>query len=180
MKEEWRDIKGYEGYYQVSNMGRVCALPRQVYDKNGHIKRLRFRILATKLSSGLYPRASLSKDNNLDVRTVHKLVAEAFLPAPIDSTYVIDHINRRREDNRAVNLRWVSLSENYANSEYARQQSSRFRGVTLDKKDAHWVAQIGFNQSIRRLGRFNSEIEAARAYDAFCIEHKLDRVLNYA
>lgn len=180
MKEEWRDIKGYEGYYQVSNMGRVCALPRQVYDKNGRIKRLRFRILATKLSSGAYPRAGLSKDNIVNICMVHTLVANAFLPAPSSSSYVIDHINRRRDDNRAENLRWVSVSENYANSEYARLQSSRFRGVTLDKKCERWVAQIGFNRSIHRLGRFKSEIDAARAYDAFCIEHKLDRVLNHA
>ena len=99
MEEIWKDIKGYEGIYQVSNFGNVrrVKMLKQYYDE----------------SKG-YNVVCLSKNGNSKVVKVHQLVAKAFIPNP-DNKSCIDHINTDRTDNRVENLRWVSIKENMNN-----------------------------------------------------------------
>ena len=98
--EIWAAIKGYEGLYQVSNYGRVRSLN---YNRTGEV-----RVIATPLNKGTgYVYCCLSKGGNQKCATVHRLVAEAFLPNP-NGYEQIDHRNNQKTDNRAVNLRWVS------------------------------------------------------------------------
>lgn len=104
--EEWRDIQGYEGMYQVSNLGRVKSLPRTVTfpdDRKSYIRKE--RILKPWIEGGGYPQISLCKNNKVKNVRVHVLVATAFLGhIPNGSTLVVDHINENREDNRVENL----------------------------------------------------------------------------
>lgn len=100
--EEWRDVKGFEGLYQVSNLGRVKGLKSGV-------------ILSTKRKDGNgYPQSSLWKDGKATPIDNHILVARAFLQNP-DNKPCIDHINGNKEDNRVENLRFVTYKENMAN-----------------------------------------------------------------
>lgn len=115
--EEWVDINGYEGLYQVSNFGRVRSLDRCVKTKikhNNYAKR-KGKILKTIPHHNGYLFVSLSNGNKSKLYAVHRLVAEAFIPNN-DNKPQIDHINTITNDNNVNNLRWVTASENSQNS----------------------------------------------------------------
>jgi len=83
-------------------------------------------------------------------------------------TLEVDHINRDKLDNRRDNLRLCLRSQNNAASRRKGGKYSKFRGVTYDpsrKGTKKWIAQIGFNNKMRRIGYFYSPEDAARAYD---------------
>lgn len=101
--EFWKDIKGYEGLYQVSNVGQVRSLPR--YGMKG-------KILKPALTHDGYLRVCLCKENKKKNFSVHRLVAAAFLPNE-EELPEVDHINNDKTDNRVANLQWISSVENY-------------------------------------------------------------------
>ena len=104
--ENWKDIEGYEGLYQVSNIGRVKRLVGFKCNVERFLK-------GSKDKDG-YILMYLSKDGNAKMHKLHRIVAEAFVPNP-DNKPEIDHINTDRTDNRAENLRWVTRKENANN-----------------------------------------------------------------
>ena len=122
MKEIWKDIKGYEGIYQVSNLGRVKSLDR--IDSNNHP--LKGVILKPYISNSGYLLVGLYKQQKRDRKLLHRLVAEAFIPNP-DNKPEIDHINTIKIDNTVclnedgsinyekTNLRWTTRKENINN-----------------------------------------------------------------
>lgn len=117
--EEWRDIKGYEGLYQVSNMGRVKSLAR-LDSKNRKVKE---RIRKQRISNVGYPCVSLYDKKGASILWyVHVLVLSTFVPN-IDNKPCIDHINTIRTDNILSNLRWVTYSENCNNPITKRRMS---------------------------------------------------------
>lgn len=112
--EIWKDIKGYEGLYQVSNMGRVKSLERVVFRGNGHGKRILDEKILKLSSIHGYLIAFLFNGSKRKNYRVHRLVAQAFIPNP-ENKPEIDHINTIRTDNRVENLRWVTKKENILN-----------------------------------------------------------------
>lgn len=107
--EVWKDVVGYEGLYQVSNLGRIKSLPKRKGKGNGYIKGE--EVLTARVENYGYARVVLSKDGTKKKYQVHRLVAEAFVPNP-DNKNQVNHINCNKADNRAVNLEWCSGSEN--------------------------------------------------------------------
>jgi hypothetical protein len=79
---------------------------------------------------------------------------------------IIDHRNRNTFDNRRDNLREATRSENVSNRAKRKNTSSQYRGVTKDKRCGRYDGQITYKGKRIRLGRFDNEIDAARAYDA--------------
>ena len=110
--ETWRDIKGYEGRYQVSNMGRVKSLSREVASKNGSKQYRKERILKPRSNGKGYLRVSLCKSSSETKDFyIHRLVCEAFHENPMNRPDV-NHINEDKSDNRACNLEWVTRKGN--------------------------------------------------------------------
>ena len=107
MEEEiWKPIKEFEGYYEVSNIGRVRSLN---YKRTGKEK-----ILKNIEDYKGYLEVGLTKNGKRKQFKVHRLVAEAFIPNP-ENKPCIDHINTVKSDNRVENLRWVTYKENSNN-----------------------------------------------------------------
>ena len=98
--EEWRDVEGYGGKYQVSNLARVRSLYK------GKTKLIKPDIIHTG-----YLRVTLYKDGKTKNHYVHVLVAKAFIPNP-EGKRQVNHINGDKADNRVENLEWLTPSEN--------------------------------------------------------------------
>ena len=154
--EEFRDVKNYEGMYQVSNLGNVKSLPNK--------RRFSERILNPSRNSGGYLIVGLSKDNKAITKTIHQLVAESFLNHErCGYELVVNHINHDRQDNRPENLEIVSNREN-TNRKHLRS-SSKYTGVSWQKSANKWRVMIRFNGKQRYLGLFTDELEASKAYE---------------
>lgn len=98
MTERWKDIPGYEGFYQVSDLGRVRRT------KSG-------RVLKPHYNGHGYIQALLSKRGERKHKAVHRLVASAFIPNP-EGKPQINHKNGVKSDNTVSNLEWCTASEN--------------------------------------------------------------------
>jgi hypothetical protein len=113
--EEWRSVKGYEGSYQVSNLGRIRSVDRVSVNKFGWERRLKGAILKQVVSQSGYYRVSLSCGNRIVNKTVHKLIAEAFIEN-IDNKSQVNHIDSNKLNNQINNLEWCTQSENTQHS----------------------------------------------------------------
>lgn len=107
MKEQWMPIKGYEGLYEVSNLGRVRSFDR--IDKIGRLHK--GRILKDAKDGGGYPFVGLFKDGVCSKRKVHHLVAEAFL-GERPNGYEVNHKDENKTNNCCNNLEYVTRKEN--------------------------------------------------------------------
>lgn len=107
MQEVWKDIKGYEGYYQISNLGRVKSLPRKY--KNRIVKDEIIKV-PSKLPKG-YLRVGLYKEGTTKYFYIHRLVAETFLNK-IKGKDFVNHKDCNPTNNKVNNLEWCTLIEN--------------------------------------------------------------------
>lgn len=109
--EEWRPIKGYEGLYEVSNLGNVRSLDRYIETEKGK-RFIKGKMRKSFISHAGYRMLSLCSKKYL----VHRLVADAFCENTDSERFnVVDHINTDTLDNRAENLRWCDTAGNLAN-----------------------------------------------------------------
>jgi len=146
MKEIWKDIKGYEGIYQVSNLGRIKSLEREIPWNRwpGFRVILNEKILKPGLCRG-YSRVTLSKNKQKNEFQVHRLVLEAFVE-PCQDGLEANHKNFDRSDNRVENLEWVTRSENIKHSfRYGRnnQKGSKNGYAKLEEKDVLKIREFG-------------------------------------
>lgn len=109
-EEVWKPIKGYEGYYEVSTFGRVRSLDRITKRKDGALVKKKGRVLKHGTARG-YHVVRLMAEGNDNMRYVHRLVAEMFIPNPLNKPEV-NHISENKDDNSVWNLEWVTRSEN--------------------------------------------------------------------
>ena len=114
--EIWKDIEGYEGLYQVSNIGRVKSMNR-IVNNNGGTDYREERVLKQEIDRGGYIQTHLSKDGKVKTHKVHRLVAKAF-PEICGKWFEgceIDHIDGVKNNNKATNLKICAKSENMRN-----------------------------------------------------------------
>jgi hypothetical protein len=115
VKEKWEPIVGYEGFYEVSNWGRIRSVPRVIFTvnrKNASYKRIiKGGLLKLNTKWSGYPRVKLTRNSEYTKHSVHRLVAEAFLPNP-DNKPCVNHKNGIRTDNYYHNLEWATYQEN--------------------------------------------------------------------
>lgn len=113
MEEIWKDIKGYEGLYQISNLGRLRSLDRYVrHKKIKSLRLLKGKIMSPTISNSTgYLVSTLYNKGKGKQVTIHRLVAETFIPNP-ENKPEVNHINGIRDDDRVENFEWVNRSEN--------------------------------------------------------------------
>lgn len=150
--EIWKDVVGYEGLYQVSNLGRVKSLPKY--------NALSDRILKQN-KSGLYYAVALYKNKISKTVVVHRLVASAFLGK---SNFHVDHIDGNRFNNRIENIRYCTPRENIV---YLNQRISK-SGFPVGVRFTYglWEARIFINKKRITIGKYKTMQEAAIAYSA--------------
>ena len=169
MQEEWRDIKGYEGFYMVSSEGRIKSLSRVA--SNG--RRIEERILKPRNNGYGYLVVDLCKDRQPRTITVHRLVATAFLDNPKNLPQ-INHIDENKANNNVSNLEWCNRKYNCnygtRNERFAKAQSKPVLGTSLDGK-----SYLYFNSTIdaERLGGFKQSAISA------CCRGKLKQHKGY-
>jgi HNH endonuclease/NUMOD4 motif len=153
-KEIWKDVVGYEGLYQVSNLGNVKYLNK---------------LKKQSINASGYLVTALTKNNKQKITYIHKIVAEAFLDKKYrKNKLVIDHINDNKLDNRVENLQIVTQRYNAYKTQG--KYSSDYKGVSVliinngYKTYIYYRAKIFINKKDVVLGNFKTEIEAHNAY----------------
>jgi ribosomal protein L22 len=164
-KEIWKPIEGYEGIYEISSFGRV----KSFYGK----KNIFGRILNPNLNKYGYPIVRLCKDKKAETTTIHRLVATAFLNYKYDRVNsVINHIDGNKTNNNLSNLEIVTQRKNLSTC-FRRDRNrltSKFPGVSFDRTNKKWMAVIAIKRKHIFQKRFDSELEAAAAYQSKLIE----------
>ncbi len=106
MSETWKPIDGYEGFYEVSNMGRVRSLPRTIGNKNR-----KGVVLKPNITPYGYQQVLLCKNGMRKQHKIHRLVANAFIPNP-NNYPVINHKDWDTSNNSVDNLEWCDIRYN--------------------------------------------------------------------
>jgi len=167
IKELWKDIEGFEGYYRISNYGRVESLQRRVKRVRKGVTDfylLKGGIMTPSIGSHGYLAITPRKGNVKYGFTIHQLVAKAFLKN-LFKYRTVNHIDRNITNNFYLNLEWCSDRENITYAFYKRNKSSRYTGVSYDKTNDKWLG-YAYNKGklILKSKRYNTELEARNAY----------------
>lgn len=181
MQEVWKDIAGYEGMYQVSNLGNVRSLDRVVEVKNQTSRFVKGKEKRQTVGNHGYCVVYLYKDNKLQTETVHRLVAEAFLANPKNKE-TVNHIDGNKKNNCVENLEWSSYTENNAHARLQglnkteniakgmrnpifmnKNNTSGRKGVYFEKRTGKWMAYITVNKKMIYLGRYDNKEDAIKA-----------------
>lgn len=110
MAEQWKPIKDYENFYEISNLGRVRSLDRIVCRVNGNYFKKEKNLKLKRLTNG-YFGVGLCKNNEIKYCMIHRLVAEAFIPNP-DNLPCVNHKDENKSNNCVDNLEWCTYSYN--------------------------------------------------------------------
>lgn len=181
MEEVWRDIQGYEGLYQVSNLGRVRSLDRWVDRTNQPGYFLQGKILKPRTGKNGYKYVVLCSRCEHRTFTIHRLVALAFVSNP-NGFNVVNHIDGNKTNNAVDNIEWCSYSENTLHAikeglfkpeksantmrsqlRQNKNNTSGTKGVYFNKKLRKWQAYIRVNYKMIYLGVYENKEDAIKA-----------------
>lgn len=183
--EIWVDIPNKP--YQVSNLGRVRRNPLTF--KTGR----RTDEIRPYLNNKGYKCVHFWINGKMSGAQLHRLIAEAFIPNP-DNKPEVNHIDGNPLNNSIENLEWVTHAENiqhaYRNNLFKKDRSlmnlgkkrknasSSFKGVSWSEERKKWCVNFGFRNKRYAVGRFNTEIEAAKAYDKFITDNNIQELMH--
>lgn len=162
MEEIWKDIKGYEGLYQVSNLGRVKSLQHERNNGkgfcvvNGRILK-QSRNFSKRHNELMYPYVSFHNKSNVSSKKifVHRLVAESFLPNP-NNYPCINHKDEDKANNNVNNLEWCTYK-------YNNKYGTRLEKANNTKQIKGICKKVGeFNDEMLLINEYNSITEAAK------------------
>lgn len=175
--EIWKDITGYEGYFQVSNLGNFRSLDRRIKYKDSGTRLYPGKPLLKETILDGYQRIVLMKEATKKRFMCHRIVAQEFIPNPENKPFV-NHINGNKSDNRVENLEWCTQSENELHS--FRNLGNTMAGKTFPKRIKcietnmvfpsmlQTVAWIGNNSCIEGLKK---AINAGRKYHDYTFNY---------
>lgn len=124
MEEIWKEVEGFEGYYEVSNLGRFRSMDRIVEFKDGRKHFYKSKMLQGSISSYGYIEVKLCRNNKAISIGLHRLVAKTFIPRDDYDELEVNHINYDRSDNRVENLEWITHKDNVHHS----SDKGRYKG----------------------------------------------------
>ena len=151
--EKWKPIPGFNGAYEVSNLGNVRSIDRIVQRKDGYLMRFKGKTLTPRANADGYLNLQLSDRDNPKTVRIHRLVAEAFIPNP-DLLPEVNHKDEDKTNNAASNLEWCSHGYN---SRYGT------RGARISKKHSKPVEAYAPGESHASI-RFDSISHAAEYF----------------
>jgi len=161
--EIWKEVKGYEDSYEVSDFGRVRSINRYVNNRHGGLSLKVGKILIQHASLSGRLHVGLSKNSKSKSIDVHKLVALAFLDhTPCGNDLVIDHIDHNHLNNNLSNLQLITHRENTTKDRNVKK--GRLTGAFYLKNGGKWQSKIYINGNQEYLGTFTTELEAHNAY----------------
>lgn len=135
--EIWKDVKGFEGLYQVSNLGRIKSLDRIIVDKKGFSRKIKGAIRKQTITNGGYKEVILYSGDNQKTALVHRLVGEAFIPN-VSNLPQINHKDENKGNNTVDNLEWCTndYNHNYGTAKYriAEKNKKKVYQYSLDGK----------------------------------------------
>ena len=152
MKQIWKDIKGYEGLYQISNLGNVYSI------KNN-------KLLKLHISHKGYVVVCLYKNKKQHTQQIHRLIAQAFIPNP-NNYPQINHIDGNKKNNQINNLEWCTQSYNIKEA-YRLGLMPRTRKSSFTKGH-HKNVTISINQYDLQenfIKKWNSIVEASYQFN---------------
>ena len=161
--ETFKQIPGYEGLYEVSDLGNVRSLSRSWKNSTGGMVTTKLKILKPLISNG-YISYALCKNNVVKRIGAQRIVYNAFYG--IKDKMVIDHIDGNPLNNNLDNLRMCTSRQNvsFENVKRKRKKYSQYIGVTFNNKK--WIAYITIKNKCINLGSYNNEFDAHLAYQS--------------
>lgn len=173
--EIWKPVDGYEGIYEVSNIGRVKSLPKTIIIKQPKAIRI-FQSRLFKKSVNRYGYIIVSLHLNLKIKQfkVHRLVAKAFIPNPDNKPYV-NHIDGDKQNNHVTNLEWCTAQENSIHA----VRNGLLRNSSL-KGDLHNSLKLKFKQvqEIRELRNAGMELKHIASKYGISVDYT-SKLVNY-
>lgn len=180
--EQWKPIKGWEGLYEISNIGNVKSLERNFTDSLGRNKILPEKLLSIHFNKKTrYQRVNLSANGKVVTRDVHRLVAEAFIPNPKNFPY-INHKDENRRNNAVDNLEWCTPSYNITyHDAHIRGQLTRMKKFKPKKIIQYDITgkqiqifNCGVNELCRRIGRGVKECLSGKCKTAYGMVYRYE------
>ena len=160
-REIWKDMEGYEGLYQVSNLGRVKRLKGKYISTQ--------RILKLRVGTRGYLYVQLCKKGQRKYYTIHRLVAQAFLPNPENKPQV-NHIDEDKTNNIISNLEWVTAKENNHHGTRIERTSHKIKAIDIANGEYNIYCSI--RDCSRKLGLSQGNI-------CQCLKGKLRQTGGY-
>jgi len=160
MTEVWKDIQGYEGIYQVSNLGNVRSLDR-IEKWYGSERPRKGRVMATKLDKNCYLVVGLRNGTCQKLKRVHRLVAEAFIPNP-NNLPEVNHKDENKANNAVSNLEWCNTNYNvrYGTGIERRSRQKRKKVIQCDLNCAKIREFDSITEAAKSINKGTSRISA--------------------
>lgn len=156
-KEEWKSILGYDGYFEVSNYGRIRSLPREIQKSDGTLQRVQGQELrpfirdSSKISTVKHYRIALRLNGVQKKYFVHRLVAAAFIRPPKEGE-IVNHIDNNGLNNYYKNLEWCTHKENVAHC-HKQNRQNREKVLEAQAKTVASIKQKKMNRELARVGK---------------------------
>lgn len=169
MQEIWKPIKGYEGIYEVSNLGVVRGLKRKVWNGKAYYY-IEGKELKSFINNRGYHIIRLYK-NVMKRFLLHRIVAETFINNK-DNYNQVNHLDEDKDNNKCNNLQWCNnrINQNYSANKLS---TSKYPGVCWCKQHKKWASRCRHNGKRINFGYFNDEKEAFKAYKKYCEENNI-------
>ena len=159
MEEIWKDVKGYEGLYQISNLGRVKSVGFQYKGRWGNTMFRKGKIIVQKEKTGGYLYVCLSKNGVHKYFRVHRLVAQAFIPNS-EKLQIVNHKDENVQNNVVSNLEWCDIKYNTNYGTGIKRRSEK----QLNKNTSKQVFQYDLENNLINVFPSGKEVQRQLGY----------------